>query len=108
MAFLKGSVYETVARFAPTEAGELVFKGVRARRIVTPEPVLEHSVAMLERPDSLAQHYYSDPRGWRRIAEANPDAIFFEDMLYDPEPVEENGRERLGHVILIPRRRETR
>jgi len=108
MALLKGSFYETVARFLPTEDGELPFEGLRARPIAAPEPVLEHTVVMLDRPDSLAQHYYADPRGWRRIAEANPDAIFFEDMLYETEPLEENGRERLGHVILIPRRKETR
>ena len=29
-------------------------------------------------------------------------------LLFEPEPTEEYGRERLGHVILIPRRREVR
>jgi hypothetical protein len=106
MAFLKGSFYENLRRFAASEEGALPFKGVRARRLATPEPVLEHTVALKERPDSLAQHYYADPRAWRWIADTNPEAIFFEDMLHDPEPGEES--ERLGAVILIPRRRETR
>jgi hypothetical protein len=108
MAFLKGSFYENLRRFEPDAQGIVPFKGVRARPLARPEPVLEHTVALKERPDSLAQHYYADPRAWRWIADTNPDALFFEDLLYDPEPVEENGRERLGNVILIPRRRETR
>lgn len=117
MAFLKGSFYETVRRFEPDESGETPFRGVRARRLDAPEPILEHSVAMKDRTDSLAHHFYSDSRGWRRIADANPDAIFFEDLIYDPDPKsddpanpfpDENGRERLGDVILIPRRRESR
>lgn len=108
MAFLKGSFYETARRFAADESGAPSFRGVRARRLEAPEPILEHTVAMKERADSLAHHYYSDSRGWRRIADANPDAIFFEDLLWEAEPVEENGRERLGGVVLIPRRKETR
>ena len=108
MAFLKGSFYENLRRFAASVEGALPFMGVRARPLATPEPVLEHTVGMKERPDSLAQHYYADPRAWRRIADTNPEAIFFEDMLHGREPGEENGRERLGNVVLIPRRRESR
>lgn len=108
MAFFKGSYYETTPLFEPDESGKTVFKGVRARALARPEGVLEHSVALKERLDSLAQHYYAQPRDWRRIAEANPDALFAEDLLWDPEPVAENGRERLGNSVLIPRRREGR
>lgn len=106
MAFFKGSYYENVQLFAPNDKGETVFEGLRARALDRPEPVLEHSVALKERLDSLAHHYYADGRDWRRIVETNPDVLFPEDLLFEPEPVDENGRERLGHVILIPRRRE--
>jgi hypothetical protein len=108
MAFFKGSYYEHILLFAPKETGETVFDGVRARTLDRPEPVLEHSVALKERLDSIAHHYYAESRDWRRIVETNPDVLFPEDLLFEPEPTEEYGRERLGHVILIPRRREVR
>lgn len=108
MAFFKGSYYETVPLFDPNDKGETVFAGLRARPLEQPEPVIEHSVASRERLDTIAHHYYADGRDWRRIVETNPDILFPEDLLFEPEPVDENGRERLGHVILIPRRRETR
>lgn len=108
MAFFKGSYYENVPLFDPDEKGETVFEGLRARAVSQPEPVLEHSVSLKERLDSIAHNYYADSRDWRRIVETNADVLFPEDLLYDPEPVEEDGRERLGHVILIPRRKEGR
>jgi hypothetical protein len=107
MAFFKGSYYEDVPLFEPDDSGETV-SGLRARPLAKPEPVLEHSVALKERLDSLAHHYYAESRDWRRIAEANTDAIFAEDLLYEPLPVEEHGRERLGNVVLIPRRKDAR
>jgi len=108
MAFFKGSYYENVPLFAPNDKGEKVFEGLRARELDRPEPVLEHSVALKERLDGIAHHYYADCRDWRRIVETNADILFPEDLLFLPDPVEENGRERLSHVILIPRRRELR
>jgi len=108
MAFLKGSFYENARRFASDDNSVTPFRGVRARKLEAPEPILEHTVVLKERNDGLAHHYYSDSRGWRRIADANPDAIFFEDLLWEAEPIEDNGRERLGGVVLIPRRKETR
>jgi hypothetical protein len=108
MAFFKGSYYENVPLFEPDEEGRSVFAGVQPRPMAKVEPVLEHSVALKERLDSVAHHYYAQSRDWRRIAEANPDALFAEDLLYEPEPVEENGRERLGSVVLIARRKEVR
>ncbi len=108
MAFFKGSYYEFVPLFEPDDRGQIVFDGLRARPIANPEAVLEHTVALKERLDSLAHHYYAESREWRRIVETNPDILFPEDLLYEPEPVEDNGRERIGHVILIPRRRESR
>lgn len=108
MAFFKGSYYENVPLFEPDDRGQKVFDGLRARPIADPEAVLEHSVALKERLDSLAHHYYAEPREWRRIVETNSDVLFPEDLLFEPEPVEDNGKERVGHVILIPRRREQR
>lgn len=106
MAFLKGSYYEDTPLFADDAEGRTRFKGVQARKLDAPVPVLEHTVALKERLDTLAHHYYAQARDWRRIADSNPDAIFPEDLLYDHEPVETNGRERLGSVVLIPRRRD--
>lgn len=108
MAFFKGSYYENVLLFAPNDKGDTVFDGLRARSLSQPEPVLEHSVSLKERLDSIAHHYYADSRDWRRIVETNPDILFPEDLLFETELVEENGRERIGHVILIPRRKEIR
>jgi hypothetical protein len=108
MTFFKGSYYENVPLFEPDEEGRSAFAGVQPRPMAKVEPVLEHSVALKERLDSVAHHYYAQPRDWRRIAEANPDALFAEDLLYEPEPVAENGRERLGSVVLIARRKEVR
>lgn len=108
MAFFKGSYYETVLLFAPNDKGEAVFDGVRARPLDQPEPVLEHSVSLHERLDSVAQNYYANGRDWRLLLDTNPDVLFPEDLLFEPEPVHENGRERLGHVILIPRRKDMR
>jgi hypothetical protein len=104
--FFKGSFYENTPLFSPDEEGRTVFDGLRARALDDPEPILEHSVALKERLDGLAHHYYADSRAWRRLAEANPEVLFPEDLLYDPEPIEENGRERLSDVVLIPRRKE--
>ena len=61
MAFFKGSFYETVPLFAPSDMKKTVFDGVRARPLDRPEPVLEHSVALKERLDSVAHHFYSGP-----------------------------------------------
>jgi hypothetical protein len=113
MTFFKGSYYEQVPLFEPDETGRKPFGGLNARPLVTPEPILEHSVALKERLDSVAHHYYAESRDWRRIAEANPDAIFAEDLLWQPEaPVGSTddglGSERLGNVVLIPRRGEAR
>lgn len=120
MAFFKGSAYEFTTLFEPSESGESVFRGMRSRRIRRPEPVLEHTVALKQRLDSLAQEYYAESRDWRWLVEANPDILFPEDLLWattgptfdesgdevDPGSRAEHGRERVGHVIIVPRREE--
>jgi hypothetical protein len=118
MAFFKGSIYELTPLFEPDETGKTVFKGLRSRRLRNPEPVLEHTVAVRNRLDSMAHEYYAESRDWRWLAEANPDALFPEDLLWaeevfgdeevapgevSPEP---GPRQRLGHVLIVPRRAE--
>lgn len=106
MAFLKGSRYAALDRFQPKDDGTTPFKGVTPRPIGVATPVLEHTVATKERLDQLAYNYYREPRDWTRLAEANPDALFPEGLIWDPDPLSDNGRERDAHVLLIPRRKE--
>ncbi len=102
MAFLKGSRYGTLPRF--DEMSD--FQGVQPRLIQQATPVLEHEVSLKERLDQLSQDYYRNPRHWVRLAEANPQALHADDLLWTPEPNAENGREKLGAVLLVPRREE--
>lgn len=112
MAFLKGSAYETTPDFAPDDSGKLTFRGIRARRLRVPEPVLEHTVALRDRLDSVAQAYYAEGRDWRWIAEANSEALFPEDLLWTEEirggedVSVDTGGERVGQLIIVPRRKE--
>lgn len=115
MTFFKGSRYQNVPLFEPLDSGEFVFKGLRARPVGPAEGTLEHTVVFKDRLDSLGQNYYSDPRGWYRIAEANIDVLFPEDLIFDDLSSEENssGPENsekfsapLGRLLLIPRRKE--
>jgi hypothetical protein len=112
MAFFKGSAYELAPPFEPDERGALRFRGVRARRLRRPEAVLEHTVALRERLDSVAHEYFAESRDWRWLMEANPDVLFPDDLLWsadesaadDPSAV--MGRERIGRVVIVPRRKE--
>lgn len=106
MAFLKNSRYGLLDRFDPLPDGSTPFKGVKPRPIPSATPVLEHSVAMKDRLDQLAQNYYRNPRDWTRLAAANPDEIFAENLIWSPDPPKTNGTELAGHVLLVPRRRE--
>lgn len=111
MAFFKGSYYETTALFEPPEDGSKGFKGLRGRTIPQPEPVLEHPVAVGDRLDQLGQNFYANPRDWRRLADCNADAIFPEDLIYteDGHPDAPGlAAEKIGNVVLVPRRREVR
>ena len=109
MAFFKGSYYQNLPNFdAPEDETKIGFRGVRTRPIANPDPVLEHAIATADRLDSLAHHYYSNPRDWRRLADCNSDALFPEDLiLHDETPtLESEPRERSGEALLVPRRRE--
>ncbi len=106
MTLLRGSRYADVGFFEPGPDGTIRFRGLRARRIGRAPGAVEHTVAHRERLDSLAHHYYVEPRLWYRLVEANIDVLFPEDLLWEPEPAEQNGSERLGAIILIPKRRE--
>ena len=112
MAFFKGSAYETTPTFERDERGVVQFRGVRARRLRRPEAVLEHTVALRERLDSVAQEYFGESRDWRWLMEANPDVLFPEDLLWSPQasapddPSAAMGRERIGKVVIVPRRKE--
>ncbi len=109
MAFFKGSRYENLDVFDANSDGSSPFKGIKPRPVTTPAAVLEHTVSARERFDSLGQNYYAAPRLWYRIAEANPDVLFPEDLLVqdDPDPTSERlQKQRLGEVLLIPQARE--
>jgi len=116
MAFFKGSAYEFTPLFDESDATD--FRGLRARRQRKPVPLLEHSVELKQRLDSVAHEYYAESRDWRWIMEANPEVLFPEDLLWDtteptydalgelvdPGTQAENGKEKVGHVIIIPQR----
>lgn len=112
MAFFKGSDYALTPLFEPDARGETVFRGLRARRLRHPEAVLEHTVALRDRLDSVAQEYFAESRDWRWLAEANPDVLFPEDLLWSPaatepdDPSVETGHARVGRVVIVPRRTE--
>ena len=108
MAFFKGSAYEFTPVFDLTDQGAEVFRGLRARRMRRPEPVLEHTVAAKDRLDSIAHEYFAQSNDWRWLAEANPEALFPEDLIWEADElsIPDNGRERAGRTILIPRRQE--
>lgn len=108
MPLFKGSRYERVSPFDPDPEGRPLFRGLKPRPVGRPEPILEYTVALLDRLDSLAQHFYREPRAWHRLTEANPDILFPEDLLWTPVPEDETGRELQGDVILVPRREDGR
>ena len=93
---LRGSRYESVNTFAPSEDGSVAFPGLRPRDIGPAIGVLEHTVAAGDRLDLLALQYYNDDRLWWRILDANPDILLGGELLLgDLE----------GSVLLIPRAR---
>jgi nucleoid-associated protein YgaU len=108
MAFFKGSYYETLAPFDRDDQGNPPkFKGIRPRPIPAAEPVLEHNVTTGDRLDSVAQHFYANPRDWRRLADANPETLFAEDLFYNVA-TGDRPDQPFGARVLIPRRKEGR
>jgi len=123
MAFFKGSYYENLKQFEEDADGN-AFRGPRARPIANPEAVLEHAVTSNDRLDALGQHYYANSRDWRRLADCNPEALFAEDLIVTPfafpqpdevaeaevEPLtlDDTTNQRIGRVVLVPRRKESR
>lgn len=106
MAFFKGSYYQDIPVFDPLADGSQAFNGIRARHLPAPQSVLEHSVALGDRLDTLAQHYYAEPRDWRRLADCNSNYLFIEDALYDTNSLADIQSPQLGRAVLIPRRRD--
>lgn len=94
---LRGSRYEHVKTFAPSEDAGAPFRGLRARDIGPATGVLEHVVGAGDRLDLLALQYYNDDRLWWRILDANPGVLLGGELtLGDLE----------GSMLIIPRRRE--
>ncbi|MES2442392.1 MAG: hypothetical protein V4574_06145 [Pseudomonadota bacterium] len=111
MAVFRGSRYEGVAAFEPSDDGTRPFAGLLPRPVPVPEGVVEHMVARLDRLDSLAHDYFGEPRRWHRLAEANPEALFPEDLLHEKgaEPFGvDRAEERVGAILIVPRREEPR
>lgn len=108
MALFKGSPYEDARPFAPPDDGGPAFRGLRERPSRAAEPVLEHPITIGDRLDALSQHYYANPREWRRLADANPLTLFAEDLLHHARPEADASvlAEKVGEVVLVPRRRE--
>lgn len=55
--------------------------------VIVPSPAVSysfsfvtHQVADGERVDTLAYQYYTDPTLWWRIAQANPEVMFWDDL----------------------------
>ena len=109
MAIFRGSRYEGVKPFDPPESGGRGFAGLLPRPCPVPEGVVEHMVARLDRLDSLAQEYFGEPRRWHRLAEANPEALFPEDLLHEKGPATQGidrAEEKVGSILIVPRREE--
>ncbi|GAB4191943.1 MAG: hypothetical protein Tsb002_21230 [Wenzhouxiangellaceae bacterium] len=93
----KQSRYRNLPRFSPAGDERPTFPGLRARRIGTATPVIEHEIAAGDRLDHLAQRYYNDDRMWWRIVDANPQYLFAGNVWAD---------DLAGEVLLIPRAQE--
>jgi hypothetical protein len=94
---LRGSRYENVKTFAPSDGMGAPFPGLRGRDIGRATGVLEHIVGAGDRLDLLALQYYNDDRLWWRILDANPGLLLGGELaLEDLE----------GSTLIIPRGRE--
>jgi hypothetical protein len=119
--FLKDSRYARVARFEPDPDGRADFQGIRLRPIPPTPGVLEHTETEDDRPDRLANEFYSADRAWWRILDANPDFLIAGPIRSDDGarvsggdgvlPEQGNGDVMIsdamkGDVVLIPRRKD--
>ena len=83
------------------------FTGLMPRVVRGKTGYVEHQLQPGDRLDTLAQAYYGDPRLWWAIAQANPDAFFPADLVYEPKAGPEGVVEkRAGRLIAIPARPE--
>lgn len=82
MTLFRGSRYKFMQSFEPNENLDQPYKGLRARPVGPAEGVLEHVIVNKDRLDTLGYYFYGEPRNWYRLAEANPDYLFAEDMIY--------------------------
>lgn len=109
--FQKGSRYQKSPFFQASANGTLHFEGVMPRQIEGATPVLEHRVVEGDRLDELARHYYSDPRLWWRIVDANPQFLHGQDAVRD-EAVDREDLDLIGldpmvgQILLIPKAKE--
>jgi hypothetical protein len=111
MTLFQGSRYEDTPLLEPDDTARPLIRGLRARQPGPAHGVLEHRVIATDRLDTLAHRYHADSRSWYRLAEANPEVLFAEDMLPEPPDPRDADREstedsRLGRTILIPAKRE--
>lgn len=73
------------------------YDGFLPRPILPATGIVEHNGKQGARMDQLGRHYFSSDRLWWRIADANPQALFADDLV---DPLDEGG------TILIPRAKE--
>ena len=119
--FLKNSRYAQVPRFEPDPDGRVDFQGIRPRPIPLTEGVLEHTQTEDDRPDRMANEYYSADRAWWRIVDANPDFVIAGPIRSTEDtrisggdgitPAAETGDVMIsdameGDAVLIPRRKD--
>lgn len=90
----KGSRYENAELFAGANSKAPVFGGIRPRKIRPAAGVIEYKVNEGDRLDLLSLHFYSNPRRWWRILDANPQIMFGADLMLNAY---------IGETILIPR-----
>lgn len=86
-----GSRYAPPVAFTPAPGVPVGL--LRPRQIVTAAGAVEHTLAEGERMDLLSRHYYTEPRQWWLIVDANPDVVCAADLEASPAQ---------GHVIQIP------
>lgn len=93
----RNSRYKDALPFAPNTEGNEVFPGLRARMLGPATPVIEHEVAVGDRLDHLARHYYNNDRLWWRLVDASPEFLYGDQAL---------DRDNAGQALPVPKLRE--